>query len=200
MEKNGGSSTGEPVALESDRHVYKSVLEGGDIPLQGLRALNKRHGSSSSSKGRMPHAFLQHLTVPVKMAGVYLFMAVGARCYWLLEPPHTPSPPHTHPQPKTPCPHCDGTSSLQTQMVEYSKSQAGIHVFPFKPSCWNPRIFFALRPQRFEPITSCALVHPAAFFYDLASVPLMLQTEARWPSASENWQEERSCLVKADGS
>uniref|UniRef100_A0AAY4E474 SH3 domain-containing protein n=1 Tax=Denticeps clupeoides TaxID=299321 RepID=A0AAY4E474_9TELE len=33
-----------------DRHIYKSVLEGGDIPLQGLRALNKRHGSSSSSK------------------------------------------------------------------------------------------------------------------------------------------------------
>ncbi|XP_075875223.1 sorbin and SH3 domain-containing protein 1 isoform X1 [Nelusetta ayraudi] len=50
VEKNGGSSTGEPVAPESDRHVYKSVLEGGDIPLQGLRALNKRHGSSSSSK------------------------------------------------------------------------------------------------------------------------------------------------------
>ncbi|XP_078788249.1 sorbin and SH3 domain-containing protein 1 isoform X9 [Oryzias latipes] len=45
-----GSSTGEPVAPECERHVYKSVLEGGDIPLQGLRALNKRHGSSSSSK------------------------------------------------------------------------------------------------------------------------------------------------------
>lgn len=58
VEKNGGSSTGEPVAPESDRHVYKSVLEGGDIPLQGLRALNKRHGSSSSSKGRVPGAFL----------------------------------------------------------------------------------------------------------------------------------------------
>uniref|UniRef100_A0A3B3CD16 Sorbin and SH3 domain containing 1 n=1 Tax=Oryzias melastigma TaxID=30732 RepID=A0A3B3CD16_ORYME len=50
VEKDRGSSTGEPVAPECDRHVYKSVLEGGDIPLQGLRALNKRHGSSSSSK------------------------------------------------------------------------------------------------------------------------------------------------------
>lgn len=79
VEKNGGSSTGEPVAPESDRHVYKSVLEGGDIPLQGLRALNKRHGSSSSSKGRGPDAFLLHLTGSVKMAGVYLFMDVGAR-------------------------------------------------------------------------------------------------------------------------
>lgn len=76
MEKNGGSSTGEPVAPESDRHVYKSVLEGGDIPLQGLRALNKRHGSSSSSKGRVPNSFLHQL--PVKMAGVCLFMDVEA--------------------------------------------------------------------------------------------------------------------------
>ncbi|XP_078788277.1 sorbin and SH3 domain-containing protein 1 isoform X27 [Oryzias latipes] len=49
-----GSSTGEPVAPECERHVYKSVLEGGDIPLQGLRALNKRHGSSSSSKDSSP--------------------------------------------------------------------------------------------------------------------------------------------------
>uniref|UniRef100_A0A3Q3GDM7 Sorbin and SH3 domain containing 1 n=1 Tax=Labrus bergylta TaxID=56723 RepID=A0A3Q3GDM7_9LABR len=45
-----GSSTSDSGAPECDRHVYKSVLEGGDIPLQGLRALNKRPGSSSSSK------------------------------------------------------------------------------------------------------------------------------------------------------
>ncbi|KAF7669934.1 hypothetical protein LDENG_00115130 [Lucifuga dentata] len=50
VEKDRESPTSEPAAPESDRHVYKSVLEGGDIPLQGLRALNKRHGSSSSSK------------------------------------------------------------------------------------------------------------------------------------------------------
>ncbi|XP_077585367.1 sorbin and SH3 domain-containing protein 1 isoform X3 [Stigmatopora nigra] len=50
VEKDGRSSENEPLAPESDRHVYKNVLEGGDIPLQGLRALNKRHGSSSSSK------------------------------------------------------------------------------------------------------------------------------------------------------
>ncbi|XP_042565418.1 sorbin and SH3 domain-containing protein 1 [Clupea harengus] len=47
-EKDGGSR--DPTAPECDRHIYKSVLEGGDIPLQGLRALNKRHPSSSSSK------------------------------------------------------------------------------------------------------------------------------------------------------
>uniref|UniRef100_A0A3Q2DRY3 Sorbin and SH3 domain containing 1 n=1 Tax=Cyprinodon variegatus TaxID=28743 RepID=A0A3Q2DRY3_CYPVA len=54
VEKDRGSSTGEPGAPECDRHVYKTVLEGGDIPLQGLRALNKRHGSSSSSKDSSP--------------------------------------------------------------------------------------------------------------------------------------------------
>uniref|UniRef100_A0A3B4F8F6 Sorbin and SH3 domain-containing protein 1-like n=1 Tax=Pundamilia nyererei TaxID=303518 RepID=A0A3B4F8F6_9CICH len=54
VEKDRGSSTDEPVAPECDRHVYKSVLEGGDIPLQGLRALNKRPGSSSSSKDSSP--------------------------------------------------------------------------------------------------------------------------------------------------
>ncbi|XP_033470008.2 sorbin and SH3 domain-containing protein 1 isoform X9 [Epinephelus lanceolatus] len=50
VEKDGESSSSEPGAPECDRHVYKSVLEGGDIPLQGLRALNKRQASSSSSK------------------------------------------------------------------------------------------------------------------------------------------------------
>uniref|UniRef100_UPI0037E7B036 sorbin and SH3 domain-containing protein 1 isoform X1 n=1 Tax=Semicossyphus pulcher TaxID=241346 RepID=UPI0037E7B036 len=54
VEKDSGSSTSEPGAPECDRHIYKSVLEGGDIPLQGLRALNKRHGSSSSSKDSSP--------------------------------------------------------------------------------------------------------------------------------------------------
>ncbi|XP_037126780.1 sorbin and SH3 domain-containing protein 1 isoform X9 [Syngnathus acus] len=54
VEKDGGSSENEPLAPDCDRHVYKTVLEGGDIPLQGLRALNKRHGSSSSSKDSSP--------------------------------------------------------------------------------------------------------------------------------------------------
>lgn len=73
MEKDRGSSTDEPVAPECDRHVYKSVLEGGDIPLQGLRALNKRPGSSSSSKGRI--AATSHMW-PVKKASVCMFMYV----------------------------------------------------------------------------------------------------------------------------
>nr|XP_029525704.1 sorbin and SH3 domain-containing protein 1-like isoform X2 [Oncorhynchus nerka] len=48
VEKEEGSSGSEPAAPECDRYVYKSILEGGDIPLQGLRALNKRHASTSS--------------------------------------------------------------------------------------------------------------------------------------------------------
>ncbi|KAG7279820.1 hypothetical protein CRUP_013730, partial [Coryphaenoides rupestris] len=54
VEQDRGSPSSEPGAPDNDRHVYKSVLEGGDIPLQGLRALNKRHTSSSSSKGWAP--------------------------------------------------------------------------------------------------------------------------------------------------
>ncbi|XP_049337731.1 sorbin and SH3 domain-containing protein 1 isoform X1 [Astyanax mexicanus] len=46
--KEGGSAATEHTAPECERHIYKSVLEGGDIPLQGLRALNKRHPSTSS--------------------------------------------------------------------------------------------------------------------------------------------------------
>ncbi|XP_059373563.1 sorbin and SH3 domain-containing protein 1-like isoform X2 [Carassius carassius] len=48
VEKKDSLSASGQTAPESDRHIYKSVLEGGDIPLQGLRALNKRHPSTSS--------------------------------------------------------------------------------------------------------------------------------------------------------
>lgn len=54
VEKDRGSSPSEPAATECDRHIYKSILEGGDIPLQGLRALNKRHTSPPSSKDSSP--------------------------------------------------------------------------------------------------------------------------------------------------
>uniref|UniRef100_UPI00398E829A sorbin and SH3 domain-containing protein 1 isoform X43 n=1 Tax=Pristiophorus japonicus TaxID=55135 RepID=UPI00398E829A len=42
--------TGEPISQESERQIYKTVLEGGDIPFQGLSGLNKRTSSSSSAK------------------------------------------------------------------------------------------------------------------------------------------------------
>ncbi|NXC93771.1 SRBS1 protein, partial [Certhia familiaris] len=40
---------GDPAALENERQIYKSVLEGGDIPFQGLSGL-KRPLSSASTK------------------------------------------------------------------------------------------------------------------------------------------------------
>ncbi|XP_076830435.1 sorbin and SH3 domain-containing protein 1 isoform X5 [Brachyhypopomus gauderio] len=49
--REASSAAPENTSLECDRNVYKSVLEGGDIPLQGLRALNKRHPSTSSRGG-----------------------------------------------------------------------------------------------------------------------------------------------------
>ncbi|RXN01137.1 Sorbin and SH3 domain-containing protein 1 [Acipenser ruthenus] len=43
---------GDQGISESERLVYKSVLEGGDIPLQGLSSLNKRPSSSCSTKAQ----------------------------------------------------------------------------------------------------------------------------------------------------
>ncbi|XP_067242294.1 sorbin and SH3 domain-containing protein 1 isoform X2 [Chanodichthys erythropterus] len=57
-EKDSLSASGQ-AASECDRHVYKSVLEGGDIPLQGLRALNKRHPSTSSKDSESSHPLSQ---------------------------------------------------------------------------------------------------------------------------------------------
>ncbi|XP_072881225.1 sorbin and SH3 domain-containing protein 1-like isoform X10 [Hemitrygon akajei] len=42
--------TGESVTQDNERQIYKTVLEGGDIPFQGLSGLNKRTSSSSSTK------------------------------------------------------------------------------------------------------------------------------------------------------
>ncbi|XP_051897712.1 sorbin and SH3 domain-containing protein 1 isoform X35 [Pristis pectinata] len=43
-------ATGESITQENERQIYKTVLEGGDIPFQGLSGLNKRTSSSSSAK------------------------------------------------------------------------------------------------------------------------------------------------------
>ncbi|XP_052006572.1 sorbin and SH3 domain-containing protein 1 isoform X2 [Xyrauchen texanus] len=52
-------SAGGQAAPEWDHHIYKSVLEGGDIPLQGLRALNKRNPSTSSKDSDSSHPLSQ---------------------------------------------------------------------------------------------------------------------------------------------
>ncbi|XP_056386313.1 sorbin and SH3 domain-containing protein 1-like isoform X2 [Hyla sarda] len=41
----------EPPLSENERQIYKNVLEGGDIPFQGLSSLNRRPSSSASNKG-----------------------------------------------------------------------------------------------------------------------------------------------------
>ncbi|CAI9547704.1 unnamed protein product, partial [Staurois parvus] len=47
----------EPPLTENERQIYKNVLEGGDIPLQGLSGLNRRPSSSASNKGGNAHVF-----------------------------------------------------------------------------------------------------------------------------------------------
>ncbi|XP_034463669.1 sorbin and SH3 domain-containing protein 1 isoform X9 [Hippoglossus hippoglossus] len=82
VETDGGSSTSEPGAPECDRHVYKSVLEGGDIPLQGLRALNKRQGSSSSSKVdyKGGNGYIISPCSSVNSRSVLASNAIGSQC------------------------------------------------------------------------------------------------------------------------
>ncbi|KAM9325915.1 sorbin and SH3 domain-containing protein 1 [Gastrophryne carolinensis] len=48
---SGGTETSpEPPLSENERQIYKNVLEGGDIPFQGLSGLNRRPSSSASNK------------------------------------------------------------------------------------------------------------------------------------------------------
>ncbi|TRY90549.1 hypothetical protein DNTS_002670 [Danionella cerebrum] len=76
--KDSSSGNGQP-APECDRHIYKSVLEGGDIPLQGLRALNKRHPSTSSKgcSGVVRYELLSCLKQVKKGMPAYLTQRMG---------------------------------------------------------------------------------------------------------------------------
>ncbi|KAM7103819.1 sorbin and SH3 domain-containing protein 1 [Ciconia maguari] len=49
VKRESESALGDPAGLENERQIYKSVLEGGDIPFQGLSGL-KRPSSSASTK------------------------------------------------------------------------------------------------------------------------------------------------------
>ncbi|XP_059957709.1 sorbin and SH3 domain-containing protein 1 isoform X1 [Mesoplodon densirostris] len=49
VKRESDGAPGDPTSLENERQIYKSVLEGGDIPLQGLSGL-KRPSSSASTK------------------------------------------------------------------------------------------------------------------------------------------------------
>ncbi|XP_033617151.1 sorbin and SH3 domain-containing protein 1 isoform X7 [Fukomys damarensis] len=49
VKRESDGTPGDLASLENERQIYKSVLEGGDIPLQGLSGL-KRPSSSASTK------------------------------------------------------------------------------------------------------------------------------------------------------
>uniref|UniRef100_A0A8D1B9Y4 Sorbin and SH3 domain containing 1 n=1 Tax=Sus scrofa TaxID=9823 RepID=A0A8D1B9Y4_PIG len=49
VKRESDGAPGDFASLENERQIYKSVLEGGDIPLQGLSGL-KRPSSSASTK------------------------------------------------------------------------------------------------------------------------------------------------------
>ncbi|PKK28413.1 sorbin and SH3 domain containing 1, transcript variant X7 [Columba livia] len=49
VKRESETALGDPAALENERQIYKSVLEGGDIPFQGLSGL-KRPSSSASTR------------------------------------------------------------------------------------------------------------------------------------------------------
>uniref|UniRef100_A0A8C0UWW3 Sorbin and SH3 domain containing 1 n=1 Tax=Cyanistes caeruleus TaxID=156563 RepID=A0A8C0UWW3_CYACU len=48
---------GDPAALENERQIYKSVLEGGDIPFQGLSGLKRPSSSASTKDSESPRHF-----------------------------------------------------------------------------------------------------------------------------------------------
>ncbi|XP_042313282.1 sorbin and SH3 domain-containing protein 1 isoform X18 [Sceloporus undulatus] len=53
LEDTIGDSTG----LENERQIYKNVLEGGDIPLQGLSGLKRPSSSASTKDSESPRHF-----------------------------------------------------------------------------------------------------------------------------------------------
>nr|XP_005481437.1 sorbin and SH3 domain-containing protein 1 isoform X12 [Zonotrichia albicollis] len=50
-------AVGDPTALENERQIYKSVLEGGDIPFQGLSGLKRPSSSASTKDSESPRHF-----------------------------------------------------------------------------------------------------------------------------------------------
>ncbi|KAM6390966.1 sorbin and SH3 domain-containing protein 1 isoform 37-T47 [Pluvialis apricaria] len=49
---------GDPAGLENERQIYKSVLEGGDIPFQGLSGLKRPSSSASTKDSESPRHFV----------------------------------------------------------------------------------------------------------------------------------------------
>ncbi|XP_075791768.1 sorbin and SH3 domain-containing protein 1 isoform X6 [Pelodiscus sinensis] len=63
------SAPADPAGLENERQIYKSVLEGGDIPLQGLSGLKRPSSSASTKDSESPRHFapVDYMETPEEM-------------------------------------------------------------------------------------------------------------------------------------
>uniref|UniRef100_A0A8C5JWY6 Sorbin and SH3 domain containing 1 n=1 Tax=Junco hyemalis TaxID=40217 RepID=A0A8C5JWY6_JUNHY len=57
VKRDSELAVGDPTALENERQIYKSVLEGGDIPFQGLSGLKRPSSSASTKDSESPRHF-----------------------------------------------------------------------------------------------------------------------------------------------
>ncbi|XP_077635665.1 sorbin and SH3 domain-containing protein 1 isoform X2 [Crocuta crocuta] len=58
VKKESDGAPADLASLESERQIYKSVLEGGDIPLQGLSGLKRPSSSASTKDSESPRHFI----------------------------------------------------------------------------------------------------------------------------------------------
>ncbi|XP_047559056.1 sorbin and SH3 domain-containing protein 1 isoform X34 [Lutra lutra] len=58
VKKESDGAPGDLASLETERQIYKSVLEGGDIPLQGLSGLKRPSSSASTKDSESPRHFI----------------------------------------------------------------------------------------------------------------------------------------------
>ncbi|XP_075614648.1 sorbin and SH3 domain-containing protein 1 isoform X26 [Balearica regulorum gibbericeps] len=57
VKRQSEPALGDPAGLENERQIYKSVLEGGDIPFQGLSGLKRPSSSASTKDSESPRHF-----------------------------------------------------------------------------------------------------------------------------------------------
>ncbi|XP_037661154.1 sorbin and SH3 domain-containing protein 1 isoform X28 [Choloepus didactylus] len=58
VKRESDGASGDLTSLENERQIYKSVLEGGDIPLQGLSGLKRPSSSASTKDSESPRHFI----------------------------------------------------------------------------------------------------------------------------------------------
>ncbi|XP_013361638.1 PREDICTED: sorbin and SH3 domain-containing protein 1 isoform X18 [Chinchilla lanigera] len=58
VKRESDGAPGDLTSLENERQIYKSVLEGGDIPLQGLSGLKRPSSSASMKDSESPRHFI----------------------------------------------------------------------------------------------------------------------------------------------